>query len=503
MTRTAPAPGTLHSARSPTDFQHRDNGTRCPASYDNPPASYDNPPASYDNPPASYDNPPASYDNPPTSYDNPPASYDNPPTSYAARVTIPRATPDWAATDVPGRRWRLHRAGIINVYQYDNEVIRFADGRLLLRGVNGSGKTTAMNMLLPFLITAHQRRIDAAGEQSRILRAWMLDGRDDAQPVGYLWIEFERRGEHLACGCGIKANRQSDRVTTWWFVTPKRPGVDVQLVETGVPLSAEKLRAELGADAVFNERRRRDYRREIECRLFAGADIGQHIQLINRVRNPRVGDRIDVDLPKHLADALPQLSERAVEEAAQPLDDLEEHRRNVEDLARTLEAVRGLLDVYSSYCTHDLRERTKTGNNHLAGLRSCTRDEMKKRRAAETAEAEVRRLDTAIRDLDDSEKRLRCEIAALEESQVYRDGQDLDALRDLVADLAKQRDQAESRTVDCGQRVESSAGQLNRARRRSRRDLQSLNSTLADVAESAGRSRLACELPGPAPLQEY
>ena len=47
---------------------------------------------------------------------------------------------------------------------------------------------------------------------------------------GYLWVEFERRGEYLVCGCGIKANRQSERVTTWWFITPKRPGLDISLV---------------------------------------------------------------------------------------------------------------------------------------------------------------------------------------------------------------------------------------------------------------------------------
>jgi len=63
-------------------------------------------------------------------------------------------------------RWRPSRAGILNVYQYEDETLHFAGGRLLLRGVNGSGKSTAMNMLLPFLLEADTRRIDAAGEQT-------------------------------------------------------------------------------------------------------------------------------------------------------------------------------------------------------------------------------------------------------------------------------------------------------------------------------------------------
>ena len=309
-------------------------------------------------------------------------------------------------------RWRLHRAGIVNVYQYEDEVLHFGGGRLLLRGVNGSGKSTAMNMLLPFLLTTRQARIDAAGEQRGILKSWMLNGRDDAQPVGYLWIEFERAGRFLVCGCGIKANRQSDTVRTWWFVTEKRPGIDFPLVERGgVPLSATRLRAILEPDEVFGERRRKDYRRVIEQRLFGGASISQHIRLIDRVRTPRVGDRIDVDLPAYLVAALPQLSEQALVEAASPLDDLEEHRRNVAELEKTSVAIRGLLDVYRSYCLTELRRWVTTGRDHLDALRRCARDEKATHRAAEEAASEVERLDRLIGGLEDDTRRLRSEIA--------------------------------------------------------------------------------------------
>lgn len=77
-------------------------------------------------------------------------------------------------------RWRPARAGILNVYQYGDETLHFAEGRLLLRGVNGSGKSTAINMLLPFLLEADTRRIDAAGEQTGVHTSWMLaDKRRD------------------------------------------------------------------------------------------------------------------------------------------------------------------------------------------------------------------------------------------------------------------------------------------------------------------------------------
>ncbi|MYB10632.1 MAG: TIGR02680 family protein [Acidimicrobiia bacterium] len=413
------------------------------------------------------------------------------------------------AVDEPARsldaahtRWRLNRAGIVNVYQYENEVLHFGGGRLLLRGVNGSGKSTAMNMLLPFLLTARFGRIDAAGEQSGMLKSWMLNGRDDPQPVGYLWIEFERRGEFLVCGCGIKASRSSDTVTTWWFLTSKRPGIDFRLVEQKLPLSAEGLRAALGGDQVFNHHQRRDYRAEVERCLFEGAPIDQHIGLINVVRSPRVGDRIGVDLPQHLTDALPQLSEQALADAAQPLDDLEEHRGSVAELDRTLKSVRGLLDVYRAYCVAELRQRVADGNDRINAKEDCSQAEARAQKETAATQAEVSRLGDEISTLDDDARRLANEISALEESQVYREGQDLDALRQLVASLESQQVRAISRVADRTQRVEAAARELVQTRQQSRNDARKLNSELASATELGQRCRITQQPPGPVPLEE-
>ena len=60
--------------------------------------------------------------------------------------------------------------------------------------------------------------------------------------------------------------------------------------------------------------------------------------------------------------SLPQLSEAALDDAAQPLEDLEEHRRNVTDLGRTAEALRAMSSAYRNYAAneelHRLTDRT-------------------------------------------------------------------------------------------------------------------------------------------------
>ncbi len=332
-------------------------------------------------------------------------------------------------------RWTLDRAGIVNVYQYSQETLHFAGGRLLLRGVNGSGKSTAMNMLLPFLLDADTRRIDAAGEQSGVLKSWMLSGRDDPQPVGYLWIELARADEHLTCGCGIKANRSADTVTTWWFITSRRPGIDLDLVEGRHPLSQEALRAALDPEPVFRHDQRAGYRAEVRSRLFGGADLDQHIRLLHVVRNPRVGDRIDLDLPGYLRDALPQLSEAALEDAAQPLDDLEEHRHNVDDLRRTADTLGALVSVYAGYARGELRRRAADARGLAAEAEAATRAQVVADGAVGEAERSLAEAAAAVDRLEGDEARLRRELETLRASPAYQEGRELNDLRAHVKTL--------------------------------------------------------------------
>ncbi len=67
----------------------------------------------------------------------------------------------------------------------------------------------------------------------------MLSGRDEPQPQGYLWLEVAKGDSYLNFGCGIRANRATDQVTTWWLITSLRVGINLHLLEGRVPTSRD------------------------------------------------------------------------------------------------------------------------------------------------------------------------------------------------------------------------------------------------------------------------
>ena len=49
-------------------------------------------------------------------------------------------------------RWKMNRIGFVNFWLYDEEDFEFADGKLLLRGQNGSGKSITTQSFIPFVL---------------------------------------------------------------------------------------------------------------------------------------------------------------------------------------------------------------------------------------------------------------------------------------------------------------------------------------------------------------
>src|SRR5215510_11616938 len=122
-------------------------------------------------------------------------------------------------------RWQPLRSGFVNLYRYDVEEFHYEDGRMLLRGNNGTGKSRVLALKLPFLFDGEvdaQRFEPDADPSKRIEWNLLLDRYPDR--TGYTWIEFGRcekdRQEHyLTLGCGLSAVEGQPGVRQWFFIT--------------------------------------------------------------------------------------------------------------------------------------------------------------------------------------------------------------------------------------------------------------------------------------------
>ena len=93
-------------------------------------------------------------------------------------------------------RWKPLRAGLVDMFYYDAEEFWFHDGRLLLRGNNGTGKSKVLALTLPFLLdgelAAHEWSRTAIGKEDRM--DLLLGGKHlNPKRLGYTWLEFGRR----------------------------------------------------------------------------------------------------------------------------------------------------------------------------------------------------------------------------------------------------------------------------------------------------------------------
>jgi hypothetical protein len=232
-------------------------------------------------------------------------------------------------------RWQPLRLGLVDLFYYDQEEFAFRDGRLLLRGNNGTGKSKVLALTLPFLLdgdlSAH--RVEPDADPNKRMDWNLLLGGEHPNPdrLGYAWLEFGRLTDDgpafCTIGCGMKASAGRGITGHWFFVTDQRVGEELTLVDaTRIALQADRLEDAIGAQgAVY--RRARDYRRAIDERLFGLGDLryGALIDLLIKIRAPQLSRRPDErGLSEALTGALPPLDQALIADVAEAFRALEE-----------------------------------------------------------------------------------------------------------------------------------------------------------------------------------
>ena len=257
-------------------------------------------------------------------------------------------------------RFRPTRAGVINLWDYVDEEFAFADGRLALRGHNGSGKTKALEVLFPFVLdgVADSRRLDPFSGENRTMKSNLLYRGQEAE-YGYVWMEFARTdpAETVTLVIGMRAHRNRDGVRTSFFVTGKRLGVDFGLLSADSrPLTERQLKAVLEPDAW--DKTATDYRDSVDARLF-GLGRERYTQLLDlllALRRPLLAKDLDpAKVSDTLTAGLSPVDDDLVQQAARDFENLAAVQKLFDDLVAAQAAVQDFLTHYTAYLRAHVR----------------------------------------------------------------------------------------------------------------------------------------------------
>jgi len=377
-------------------------------------------------------------------------------------------------------RYAPTRAGVINLWDYRDEEFVFANGWLVLRGPNGSGKTKALEVLFPFVLDGRiePRRLNPFASEERTMKSNLLF-RGQESALGYVWLEFGNGQEHVTVGVGLRAQRHNDKVTRWYFVADGRVGVDFSLLDDeDRPLVRKNLVAQLGADAVRDNAE--EHRAAVDARLF-GLGRDRYEQLLNLVltlRRPQLAKHLDpASLSETLADGLRPLDEDLLTEAARSFDDMESVQKTLDGLVAADEATRAFLAIYTTY----LRTHARAACDKVTARRGTT--QLARQRLAQASAAhrstteEQQRTAAELARATQEPPRLRAHLERLKLSDVYKSLGQLEDLERLVRQLAAAVERAEA----------ALAKQRTATQRRSR-ELAEARQKLADRRSDAARA---------------
>ncbi|WP_067472455.1 TIGR02680 family protein [Nocardia amamiensis] len=360
-------------------------------------------------------------------------------------------------------RWQPLRAGLVDLFYYDVQEFWFRDGRLLLRGNNGTGKSKVLALMLPFLLDADlsAHRVEPDADPKKRMEWNLLLGGAHQHPerIGYSWLEFGRVDddgvEHFCTiGCGMKAVTGRGIAGHWFFVTSARVGAELWLVDgQGFPLTRDRL-----AEALDERGERydtaRDYRRAVDEALFGLGEqrYGALVDLLIQLRQPQLSKRpSEKVLSQALTESLPPLDQAILADVAEAFRSLQEDRDELNDMREALTGTRGFLAHYRAYARIASRRKAAVLRQAHSRYERVSKDLNEARTALAAAEQREGELRSELTEVGDEEIRLLEHRQALQDSEAMDARRDLGNAREFAERAERLAEQRESERVDAVQ----------------------------------------------------
>lgn len=372
-------------------------------------------------------------------------------------------------------RWHIHRAGMLNFWYYVDEEFVFSNGKLLLRGANGSGKSVTMQSLIPVLLDGRKSadRLDPFGSRARRMEDYLL-GEEEVvnreERTGYLYLEYKRANtpQFMTTGIGLKARRGA-AMDFWGFVIHdgRRIGRDLVLYKTEfsadkgeeqkIPLTRRQLEDELGAGGRV-VRTQREYM-ELVNRYVFGFDsleaFDELIQLLIQLRTPKLSREFKPTVIYEILDAsLSALSDDELRPLSDTIENMDQIKQQLEQVTRDRASIARLCKQYDLYNEFVLVEKAQAFANSVK--RRDRLESLGKELVAslEQRQAEKAQCDLELDALERERRVLADEETRLKEHDVFKAEQQKQGLEAERANVEKTKSHKQSQ-LSSKQQMES------------------------------------------------
>ncbi|MEV4813307.1 SbcC/MukB-like Walker B domain-containing protein [Micromonospora avicenniae] len=394
------------------------------------------------------------------------------------------------------QRWRLIAAGVSNVWRYGDLIFDAATGRLLLRGPNGTGKTTLLEGLWPYLLDLNAQRLSAGKARPTSLTSLMREGATGKRRCGFLWLTFAAPGEEGIWSYGVKllyTEGGSPQVKVTPFMAAGMPLQDFPLYGPNrEQLAADEFEQHITSlgGQIFDDED--DYVTHLANRVWRTSEheLGDLATRLRAVRNPTLLGAVS---PREAADALrdslPGVSDDVVAATADALAESETTRTVFRNDSRAAEAITQFAQAWAGHVVEvvgdahqQLHDAVTTVGQVKANLRRLGED-------LEKAERSEKETEKQLDGLKSEHRRLTALVAELGSSAAFKNA---GRLADLKNTWTARQDHAGAQMdlLEAAARsAVSRAEQLHHAVAQLQQDLDDLRTQAAAVDAHAVDNR--------------
>lgn len=349
-------------------------------------------------------------------------------------------------------RWKINKIGLLNYWWYDEEEFYFSDGRMILRGTNGSGKSVTMQSFIPLLLDGKKtpERLDPFGNKARKIEEYVLGYGDDIKEenTSYLYMEFNKPNtqNYITIGIGLRG-KKGYPINFWGFLLNdgRRIKEDFFLykeVENKIPLTKLELKNRIGLGGKVVETQK-EYMEMVNENIFHFETIEEYeefIKLLIEIRTPKLskgdGFRPSTVL-EIMSNSLQGLSDEDLRPVSESIENMNKTKEQLKFLQNSKKAIDNIMGDYKKYNECVLYSKAKQYVEENKRYKDVLNEQKLLQDKIELDKKEHEDVNIEIEDIDAKIKVVEFKEQELSKSEIWNQEKNLQELKAKKMEIEK------------------------------------------------------------------